>query len=320
MLFLFLKNTFNFYFLNMKSITLLIFCFLTLILNAQIDEFRMFDLTKLKKHKLKIDSRNFKSLMKYIKANDFNSFNQFRKNVKEIKKYYEEDSLGFNAKRYSLIQNGWYTSSSLTLSTFENRIQSFNIFIDWESYEILKVISQKDTTIKKDIDKYWRKNKGPFGIYLTLNYENDTLLNKYKNTIEKEFGQLNKINTDSFTQKLVQFLINPLSEYGYDCDFLTALDTFSITHWERLTEITIIKNVLKGYNPIGRVLAVEKILTLSKDKLYILTQEDVILIKKVIYSDIEIGWCRGDLGGKESIKDLFKEYKLRELLRVNNIF
>lgn len=308
----------------MRNIFILILTILALNINAQ-DDYSKLNLTNYKKSWLRQDKRNFKNLMKFIGEKKFDDLTD----IEKIKNMYKSrpdaiDSLGFGVKRYHFSLNGGYTSYYFTVCALNNKIISFNIFLHQEHYDVLNLISQKDTTVKNGVHKLkeqWQTHKTFDGDCYTLNYENPENFKNYKKSVEAEFGELQNIQfNDSLTKKLYFYMINPISNYIYNSGFGLIIDTFSIQNWYDIDKIDIIKNVIKGYNPIGRVLAIEKLLMLAKDNKYVLTAEDFKNIKTIINSDIFIAWQRGHIGNYLTIKNFFKENtKLAELLKSNGI-
>ena len=308
----------------MRNIFILILTILALNINAQ-DDYGKLNLTDYKKSWLRQDKRNFKNLIKFIDEKKFDNL----VDIEKIKNLYKSrpaaiDSLDFGVKRFNFRLYGGYTTYYLTVCVLQNKIISFNFFLHREDYEILNLISQKDTAVKNGIHKLkeqWQTHKTYEGDCYTFNYENPENFKNYKKSFEAEFGELQNIEfNDSLTKKLYFYMINPISNYNYNSDLGLIIDTFSIKNWYSIEEIDIVKNVIKGYNPIGRVLAVEKLLILAQNKKYELTAEDFKNIKIIINSDIFIVWDKGHIGNYLKIKNFFKENtKLVELLKSNGI-
>ena len=308
----------------MKYVSILFLIFNSFNINAQYD-FLKTDLTDLNKRSLKADKRNFKILMKFIDENKFDEISNIEK-IKNIwhSKSNDTDSLEFGVKRFNFQLVGGYTAYFFTVCTLENKIISFKIFLHRKGYDILDFLAQKDTTIKIGVNKLlkqWQIHKTPEGNCYTFNIENKIYFEKYKNSVETKFGKLQNLEfSDSLTKKLYLYMINPINHYSYNEELGLITDTFRIEDWEKLNRIDIVKNVLIGYNPIGRVLATEKLLTFAQNKQYELTQEDIIIIKKIINSDIKIEWYRGHVGYVDTIKNFFKKNSiLSELLKSNGI-
>ena len=308
----------------MKYVSILFLIFNSFNINAQYD-FLKTDLNNLNKRWLKADKRNFKILMKFIDENKFDEISNIEK-IKNIwhPKVNYTDSLEFGMKRFNFQLGGGHTTYYFTVCALEKKIISFYIFLYREDYDILDFLAQKDTIIKNSINKLlkqWQIHKTPEGNCYTFNIENKNYFEKYKNSVETEFGKLQNLDFfDSLTKKLYLYMINPINHYSYNEELGLMIDTFRMKDWEKLNRIDIVKNVLIGYNPIGRVLATEKLLTFAQNKQYELTQEDIIIIKKIINSDIKIEWYRGHVGYVDTIKNFFKKNSiLSELLKSNGI-
>jgi hypothetical protein len=267
-----------------------------------------------------MDIKKFKNLTNYIKQKKFENLSVLMKDVKRAA-IDERDTLDFGIIRYEIVQPGWYDSYRISLCTFENQIVSFRIVVYWDGLDLLQYVSKKDTSLISLIDNYWVKREiFTHEDYLTFEFENPVLTAKHKKLVENELGKIKNVTTDSITQKMYQFMTNPLNKYRYNFSgFNSNLITYEDdSTWIRLDNIDIIKNVLKSYNHVGRVYAVEKLLNLSKNNHYTLTDEDRILIKKTSQLNLKINWYYGGcLEYSGAVKKLFKEKHFLELMKIN---
>jgi hypothetical protein len=306
----------------MKYTSIAFFLFFSMYLNGQgYHGLSDFEPTEVKKYKYKKNIKNFKNLTNYIKEKKFDNLDDLINRVKNAVIDKKHDTLEFGVIRYNIWQRGGYRSNNIKLCTFENRILSFEIIIGWDHLDLLQFVSKKDSSLIGLIDNYWVKEEiFTHEDYLTFEYENPILMKKYKKIVEKELGVLKEIITDSLTQKIYLSMINPLKDYDYNYYGFSKItkESYQDSTWHKLGNIDIIKNVMKGYNYVGRIFAVEKLLTLSKNNQYTLTEEDRVLIKKISQMNIKIVWWEGgDLGRAGTIKELFEKKKLSELMKAN---
>jgi hypothetical protein len=306
----------------MKYITIVFFLIFSISANGQ--EYRGlsdFDSTELKKRRYKKDVQNFKSLTNYIKEKKFSNLDDLIKRVKNTVVDKKRDTLEFGVIRYNIWQRGGYSSNNIVVCTFENQILSFEIMTSLDYLDLLQFVSKKDSSLNILIDNYWVIEEiFTHEDYLTFEYENPILMKKYKKIVEKELGVHKEIKTDSLTQKIYLSIINPLKDYDYNYYGFTTItkESYKDSTWHKLNNIDIIKNVMKGYNYVGRIFAVEKLLTLSKNNTYTLTEEDRILIKKISQMNLKIVWWEGGHVGRfGTIKELFEKEKLSELMKAN---
>ena len=221
-------------------------------------------------------------------------------NIEKLKKqlpaewYVEEDkNLGFGANRFRFGKGYGYSSVYVDLLTFNNQIAYYNIgvigsFREWNKY--------RDRIIKA-----WIENGGPAfienGYEMTYEKEFENVFNSYYLKVAQELGELKTVNIPAELKESYEYLISPLNN-SYIGEGICGLGgpilegKTSIDVLIKANRIDLIENVLKGYNPGGRIFAAITLLRIEK-KGTVLNPELKKTLNKVIALDIPVSTCSG---------------------------
>ena len=295
----------------MKKIILIITILFPLFLNSQNDS--------LNKRWIRLDKSNLLKMTDIIKSKDTDL-----KNIKKkIKKLYISHikNIGFGASYYGLDLYGGYTSVSMTICTFNDETFYMGFSYSSDDIEFLEQLAQKDTIISNVIRKYWKKSDVFDGfIYdksLDYKFINDSLYLLFKQKVSKELGYPEEIKMDLLTSKFYESFFLPYFKYPFE------FNNYNRRYLEirrlAIENPSLIYNIIKGYNPEGRIYGIKILLEMSSDKKIILEKKDVELIIKVLKLEIPIRTKSGDIISSVDSYDLFKNKELKELLSKNQI-
>ena len=203
------------------------------------------------------------------------------------------EDLGFGAKRINIGKGAGYTSLNLDIFTFNNTIAWYkmSVYGDFKSYP-------KIGALMKTV---WQENGGPayqedeYGIFCEQQF--DSVFQAYKSAVAGQLGELQSVKIPSELNEYYQHLISPMvnSNIGEGvCGYgggpipgKTAIDVLV-----KANRIDLIENVLRGYNPGGRIYAVLALLKMEKAGIKLPPQTQVLL-KKVLDLPVKLSTCSG---------------------------
>jgi hypothetical protein len=200
----------------------------------------------------------------------------------------DEKNLGFGARRLKLNKGLGSVTAYIDLLVFRGRIGYYQLGLDIHGSELPPA----------EILAEWRKSGGP-----PLVLKNETFIRQrnfgrawsdYKSVIAQALGPMQPVRVTDNLKESYTLLTNPLENSRIS--FVACDDGKpAIDKLEDAARIDLIENVLRGYNPGGRIYAAISLLRLERSgkKLNSGTKS---AIKRVVNLDAEVETCRGDTG------------------------
>lgn len=263
---------------------------------------------------LKKDKSNFLNLMTVI-LSESNKVEYFENQIENLDIRTNQE-IGFGAKRYECAQYGGYITNWISIYTFNNEIFYLEITINIEDMKKMEILAQRDSVILNLISTNWKGR--PF----KYNYLNEELHSKFEDSVRIELGELKKATIDPLSLRHYETLVSPFDKYdfGYAC-YIDGSPPIGRTAIEYIkeNEPELLREIIKGYCPEGRIYGIEALIELASEDKLELTEEDILLIDKVINLSIPINRCQGCMVSTISAMKLFNESKYVEFLRMNNI-
>jgi hypothetical protein len=218
----------------------------------------------------------------------------------------EEEDLGFGARRVGFSKANGYTLLSVNLFTLNQTIEDYNITVRGNS----------DTwpQIRSYIIDAWTKNGGPefkeSASGLSYRRPVDPEFAAYKKAVALELGEMRAAMAPAALKDDYEYLISPRenSVVGYGgCGYggMTPAGKQAIDALMKAHRIDLVENVLKGYNPGGRVYAAIALLEMGKQGLP-LSDEARTTIEKIKGLDIKIETCSGCIGFHRTAKEILE--------------
>ena len=217
--------------------------------------------------------------------------------------WFDEAILGFGAKRVTLKMGLGYTTIYIDFLVFQDQIVHYKIGAD---------VDARDSKTHTDgIVRVWKDNGGPPLIQKggELSYEKNfpELWKAYYREVSKQLGPMKPVEISDKLKPAYALLTNPFENSRIS---VVACDDGkpAIDDLEDANRIDLIENVLRGYNPGGRIYAAISLLRmqLKGRKLSVATKTAV---KRVVNLNAEAGTCRGDMGQSGlSANDLVPEF------------
>lgn len=198
----------------------------------------------------------------------------------------EETDLGFGATYLELGKGRGYSKDYLNALIYEGRVVQYEAGVESHPHEWPRI---KDRVIER-----WKKGQGPSAIEeehgLVFRKAFDPVLAEYHARVAAGLGPLTIADVPTELLKSYATLTSPMNNStisGTDQDD----DIRALTQAKRAD---LLKNVLRGYNPGGRVLAAVALLELEKAGTH-LTPSERNTIGVVLDLDISLHACVFDM-------------------------
>ncbi len=219
------------------------------------------------------------------------------------------EELGFGAKKIQESQGYGYTSIIVSAFIFKDKIIKYRITVG---------SSLSWSRIRERIIKAWKQNaQMPFeeyesGIYYEI--KNDSVLEEYKQAIGRELGEVKQVKVPNKLKEDYEYLISPIKnpvvgKDGCGVAGIIPVGKESIDSIVKSKRIDLLENILRGFNPGGRVYATIAFLEMKKRGMKLKLETESVL-EKVISLDTKIDVCFGGVIFSKTTKEILQEYKL----------
>ncbi|HEY8227640.1 MAG TPA: hypothetical protein VIG25_20380 [Pyrinomonadaceae bacterium] len=224
----------------------------------------------------------------------------------------EDEPLGFGANRVSFSKGYGYSSIHIDVLTYENQVAYYEIGISgspdkWDEY-------------REEIISTWQRNGGPEftenGTGLTYHKKYEHLFDFYYRAVAAELGEVKSVNVPDTLKVAYDYLISPFNNSsvgegicglgGSILEGKTSIDALI-----QANRIDLILNVLRGYNPGGRIFAAIALTRMSQQGVA-LDAEIMTTLDRVLNLDVPASTCAGCIvsSGRRA-KDIVAEFVKR---------
>jgi hypothetical protein len=166
---------------------------------------------------------------------------------------------------------------------------------DKKHSDLVNYIISRDTMLKNKVAVLGQIKKET-----SFSYINDTLFARFKKRVSDSLGIINsemQANENAQYKTSYQTLIYPVYDYafGWLCGYgqENPAGRSAIEHFSLLKDFSTIRSVMRGYNPEGRIYAVEALLSAADNASLTLTRDDIVTMKKVLSLNLKIATCNG---------------------------
>lgn len=211
----------------------------------------------------------------------------------------EEEDLGFGASAFDIAKGHGYTTLYVEGFVFRGNIGSYKLGI--------RSSRERWSRIREHIIDLWRQNRGP-----DFNESDDGLVHtetsddvflRYKSAVTAELGDMKGAEIPDELKKSFDYLTSPIANRAIgDTDGEIAIDVLV-----QAQRVDLIENVLRGFNPSGRVYAALVLLKLSKENELVLSPNTISTIAKVSDLNISIRTIRGCLVSSRTANEILNE-------------
>ena len=218
----------------------------------------------------------------------------------------EQEDLGFGAQRIHFTKASGYAQFYLDLLVFDDRIGYYEVGVrgSAESWD----------RIRNVLMAAWKQNSGTEyeerenGLSQRKSFDN--VLQSYQSVVGAALGEMKPVDVPASLKDDYEYLISPLHNSTVakgECGFggvvpkgRVAIDALVNAHRTELIE-----NVLRGYNPGGRVYAALALLEMQKQGKW-LSSDVQNTIHKLGQLEIKITTCSGCIYGHSRTQDIFR--------------
>lgn len=205
----------------------------------------------------------------------------------------DDDPLGFGATRVRFSKGYGYSSVYVDLLTFKNQVAYYEIgvtgsFSKWSQY-------------REQIINAWKQNGGPEftekGQELTYQRKYQSVFDTYYRAVSHELGEMKPVDLPTDLKDAYEYLTSPLNN-SYVGEGICGLGgpvlegKISIDQLINANRIDLIENVLRGYNPGGRIFAAIALLRMKRNGLK-LDSDNRASVNKVVNLDVPAATCAG---------------------------
>lgn len=211
----------------------------------------------------------------------------------------EDEDLGFGASTFDIAKGHGYTTLYVEGFAFRGTIGSYKLGI--------RASRESWPRIREHIIDLWKQNHGP-----EFNESDDGLVHtetsddvflRYKSAVSAELGEMKRAEIPDELKKSFEYLTSPIANRAIgDTDGEIAIEALV-----QAQRVDLIENVLKGFNPSGRVYASLALLKLSKDNQLVLSSDTIGTIAKVSDLNISIRTVRGCLVSYRTANEILNE-------------
>lgn len=211
----------------------------------------------------------------------------------------DDRDLGFGASTFDIARGHGYTTLYVEGFVFKGTIGFYRLGI--------RGTEESWPRLREQIIDLWMQNHGPaFNESETglVHVEtNDSVFLRYKSAVSAGLGEMKQAKIPDELNKAFDYLTSPMGTRAIgDSDGEKAID--ALVHANR---IDLIENVLRGFNPGGRVYAALALLKLSKSGELVLSAETISTIAKVSNLDISIPTVRGCIVSYQTANEILSE-------------
>lgn len=207
--------------------------------------------------------------------------------------YHDVEDLGFGAGKIEESQGFGYSTIRVSALIFRDSIVRYQIsFQSWSSWS--RVREQVLRAWEASVPKPYTEIKDG----LTIDIKDDAVLDAYKKTVAKELGELKEIRVPTHLQGDYEYLVSPFENsvvglYGCGVEGVVPLGKDSVDSIQTAgNSIGLLENVLRGYNPGGRIYSLITLRHLKR-RGAVFAQGIEGTMEKLLTSDLLVSACFG---------------------------
>jgi hypothetical protein len=210
-----------------------------------------------------------------------------------------EEDLGFGANKFNVRRGHGYTSLSIEAFVFRGSIGSYKLELDSSP--------ENWTRIRERMIELWREHNGPSfeeGERGLIHIErDDSVLRKYQTAVSTELGEMKPAAIPAELQKSFDSLTGPM-----EIDNVGSSDgEMAIAALVNTERFDLVENVLRGFNPNGRIYAARELLKLNKEGRLSLSADSLAVIAKISNLDIQIRAVSGCLVDRRLAREILED-------------
>ena len=211
----------------------------------------------------------------------------------------EEEDLAFGVSTFDIAKGHGYTTLYVEGFIFRGTIGFYKVGV--------RASPESWPRIRGRVIDLWKETLGPAftesDTGLVHTETNEAVFTGYRSAVSAELGEMKRVDIPDDLKKSFDYLTSPIENRAIgDTDGEIAID--ALVKAER---VDLIENVLRGFNPSGRVYAALALLKLSKETQLVLSADTVSTIAKVSNLNISIRTVRGCLVSALTASEILSE-------------
>lgn len=188
----------------------------------------------------------------------------------------------------------------VSVVTYDNKVVQYVIDYSDDRNNVFDYIIAKDSLLKNKIAKLGEIKKKK-----SFSYRNNAIYKQMKEHVASQIGAITvdpELQTNASPEFLANYrlLLNPIHIYrfGYSCGIMgnEPEGRKAIDYLSGHNEYAAIRSLIRGYNAEGRIYTIQALLVAVSEGETTLTQEDKVLINKVLNLNVLIETCDGCFG------------------------
>ncbi len=224
------------------------------------------------------------------------------------------ESLGFSAQRRAFSQFGGYVTARTIVISYKKRIAALEVEVVVSKRQlIIDKIFTENAQLKRDFWEFFqeKKHEGEDRVVLRYFKLKPQEFGPMEKAVAAKLGKPDKLEPPKELAEDYDFLFYPtrVYDYGWSC-YYSGEKPVGREAMDRLVEkkeVALIRNILKGYNPVGRLYAMEALHTMSLKGEYSLTKQDKRLFETVLGLSTPVRYCEGCIVSRVKAKDIRAE-------------
>ena len=242
---------------------------------------------QVKEEWIKQDVLIFQHFFKYFPLKPEITLNDLSNNLQRFEST-TTNPIGFDGFMHWWVLPGGTLSINSNIVSFNGQIIMAETTIYKDYIKRLNRVFEHDKNIEKKFREFFslRLNYHYFmdSVYINT-YINQDAYDKFKKHVAEYLGKQDELDISECKFEY-DFLNNPTGRYRFESfNDLTTNDWtpfYAIHKLKNDNRIDCIRNIIRGYSLPGRIYGVVAFLQLAKENKYILTANDIQLIKKVL--------------------------------------
>lgn len=211
----------------------------------------------------------------------------------------EEEDLAFGASTFDIAKGHGYTTLYVEGFVFRGTIGFYKVAV--------RASRESWPRIRGRVIDLWKENHGPdfteSETGLVYTETNAAVFLSYRSAVSAALGEMKSVEIPDDLRKSFDYLTSPMENRAIgDTNGEIAIDALL-----NAKRFDLIENVLKGFNPSGRVYAALALLELGKKNVLVLSPDTISTIAKISNLSISIVRVRGCLVSYQTASEILNE-------------
>jgi hypothetical protein len=211
----------------------------------------------------------------------------------------EEEDLGFKASTFDIARGHGYTTLYVEGFVFRGAIGFYKVGV--------RASRESWPRIRARVIDLWKENHGPdfaeSDTGLVHTETNAAVFLSYRSAVTAALGEMKSVEIPDDLRTSFDYLTSPIENRAIG----DTNGEIAIAALLNASRVDLIENVLKGFNPSGRVYAALALLKLGKKNELVLSADTISTIAKISNLNIPITTVRGCLVSSRTANELLSD-------------